>query len=52
MTMATIRMDSKDEQSNWSFILDGVAGLTDADPHIDQRGGQPEHEEQEADAPH
>jgi hypothetical protein len=32
------RRDCKDEQSNWSLILDGVAGLTDPDPHIDQRG--------------
>src|ERR1700730_5252619 len=32
------RWDCKDEQSNWSLILDGVAGLVDADPHIEQCG--------------
>jgi hypothetical protein len=32
------RRDCKDEQGNWSLILDGVARLTDPDPHIDQRG--------------
>jgi len=34
MTIAPIAGTGKNEQSNWSLILDGVAGLTDSNPHV------------------